>query len=366
THTSQSTPLSSAMMEVAVGTSILTKFVRACIAEPTADMSFEIQEAAGAVFMFVSSTNWNVAMQRAKSCLYLVLSRGDDMADLTDIRFLEFATMDITRLAQVIDAFGDVFTRLRPNDQLKLAIVLRRVIWGFITRCGGTFIDMYRNVYRPASNRIEQLAENLRVVIESCGRNMAHPAFYQLKVMLLLICPDSVVHAAEHAIEHGEGRDDGCTSHVRFIARVRQMLASRDVPECALLAAHELQRVASVLTPLPGNNVSRLAELFENDVNAVVLDASNRVSPYREEPIESKILLLSTMTNQFQTNPEKGLQVFLPYISGTKAEAWFQLAFVHAVGASTNQRYYIKGGIKSFPVFNKMISNVFLDLLRRN
>ncbi|KAJ2606891.1 Ras GTPase activating protein ira2 [Coemansia sp. RSA 1722] len=366
THTSQSTPLSSAVMEIAVGTSILTKFVRACIAEPTADMAFEIQEAAGAVFMFVSSTNWNVAMQRAKSCLYLVLSRGDDMADLTDIRFLEFASMDINRLAQVIDAFGDVFTRLKPNDQLKLAIVLRRVIWGFITRCGGTFIDMYRNMYRPASNRIEQLAENLRAVIEGYGRTVAHPAFYQLKMMLLLICPDSVVHATEHAIEHGEGREDGCSSHVRFVARVRQMIVSRDVPECALLAAHELQRVAAVLTPLPGNDVSRLAELLENDVNSVVLDASNRLSPFREEPIESKILLVSTMTHQFQTNPEKGLQVFLPYITGTKAEAWFQLAFVHAVGASTNQKYYVKGGIRSFPVFNKMVSKVFLDLLRRN
>ncbi|KAJ1821439.1 Ras GTPase activating protein ira2 [Coemansia sp. RSA 2598] len=225
---------------------------------------------------------------------------------------------------------------------------------------------MYRNMYRPASNRIEQLAENLRAVIEGYGRTMAHPAFYQLKMMLLLICPDSVVHATEHAIEHGEGREDSCSSHVRFVARVRQMLVSRDVPECALLAAHELQRVASVLTPLPGNDVGRLAELLENDVNAVVLDASNRLSPYREEPIESKILLLSTMNNQFQTNPEKGLQVFLPYVTGTKAEPWFQLAFVHAVGVSTIQKYYIKGGLKSFPVFSKMVSKVFLDLLRRN
>ncbi|KAJ2494148.1 hypothetical protein IWW47_004785, partial [Coemansia sp. RSA 2052] len=71
THTSQSQPLSSSMMDIAVGTNMLQKFVRACTSEPTADMGLEINEAAGAIFMFVSATNWNVAMQRAKSCLYL-------------------------------------------------------------------------------------------------------------------------------------------------------------------------------------------------------------------------------------------------------------------------------------------------------
>ncbi|KAJ2005937.1 Ras GTPase activating protein ira2, partial [Coemansia sp. S85] len=180
THTSQSHPLSSSMMDIAVGTNMLQKFVRACINEPTADMGLEIQEAAGAIFMFVSATNWNIAMQRAKSCLYLVLSRGDEVADLTDIRFLEFATMDISRLAQIIDAFSDVFARVKPAEQLKMAIVLRRTIWGFIARCGGTFIDMHRKSYRPPTNRIEQLMDGLRAIIDSHARSSAHPAYYQL------------------------------------------------------------------------------------------------------------------------------------------------------------------------------------------
>ncbi|KAJ2907470.1 Ras GTPase activating protein ira2, partial [Coemansia aciculifera] len=180
THTSQSQPLSSSMMDIAVGTNMLQKFVRACISEPTADMGLEINEAAGAIFMFVSATNWNVAMQRAKSCLYLVLSRGDEVADLTDIRFLEFASMDISRLAQVIDAFSDVFARVKPAEQLKLAIVLRRAIWGFIMRCGGTFVDMHRKSYRPSTNRIEQLMDCLRTIIDAHARSSAHPAYYQL------------------------------------------------------------------------------------------------------------------------------------------------------------------------------------------
>ncbi|KAJ2817850.1 Ras GTPase activating protein ira2, partial [Coemansia furcata] len=71
THTSQSQPLCANVMDIAVGTNMLQKLVRACTSEPTADMALEMQEAAGAIFMFVSATNWNVAMQRAKSCLYL-------------------------------------------------------------------------------------------------------------------------------------------------------------------------------------------------------------------------------------------------------------------------------------------------------
>ncbi|KAJ2413573.1 Ras GTPase activating protein ira2, partial [Coemansia sp. RSA 2530] len=365
THTSQSHPLSSSMMDIAVGTNMLQKFVRACINEPTADMGLEIQEAAGAIFMFVSATNWNIAMQRAKSCLYLVLSRGDEVADLTDIRFLEFATMDISRLAQIIDAFSDVFARVKPAEQLKMAIVLRRTIWGFIARCGGTFIDMHRKSYRPPTNRIEQLMDGLRAIIDSHARSSAHPAYYQLMVMLLMICPDTVSLAAEHAIEHGEAREDGCSKHVRCLARIHQHLTTRDVPEGIVLASQELQRVSAVLTVLPGNNVSRLSDMFEAELNSVLLDSGTRLAPYREEPIDPKLLLISNMACQFQLNPEKALQLFLPRVTSSKSEPWMQLVFVHAVSSALTQRYYLKS-INEVAMFNKLVAKLFLDLLRRN
>ncbi|KAJ1989019.1 Ras GTPase activating protein ira2 [Coemansia umbellata] len=365
THTSQSSPLSASVMDIAIGTSMLQKFVRLCISEPTADMSLEIQDAAGAIFMFVSASNWNVAMQRAKSCLYLVLSRGDEVADLTDIRFLEYASMDVTRLAQIIDAFNDVFTRVKPAEQLKLAVVLRRAVWNFISRCAGTFIDMHLTMQRPPTNRIEPFMDNLRAIIDSHTRSNAHPAFYQLMIMLLMLCPDTLVLATEHAFEHGEAREDGCSKHIRCISRIHQYMTNRDVPEGIVLAAQELQRTASVLTVIPENNVSRLAEMFEADVNSVLLDSSNRLSPYREEPIEPKLLLMNTMSCIFQLNPEKALQVYLPRVTGPKAEPWMQLIFMYAVEGATPQKHYTKS-IASVPMFNKMASKLILDLLRRN
>ncbi|KAJ2173649.1 Ras GTPase activating protein ira2, partial [Coemansia sp. RSA 551] len=42
-----------------------------------------------------------------------------------------------------------------------------------------------------------------------------------------------------------------------------------------------------------------------------------------------------------------------------------QLVFIHAVSASLMQRYY-RNGLASAPLFNKMVSKLFLDLLRRN
>ncbi|KAJ2518205.1 Ras GTPase activating protein ira2 [Coemansia sp. RSA 1939] len=365
TPTSQSTPISASTTEVAIGSNVLQKFVRMCISEPTADMGLEIQDTAGAIFMFVSATNWNVAMQRVKSCLYLVLSRGDEVADLTDIRFLEYASMDALRLAQIIDAFADVITRIKPADQLRLIIVLRRVIWNFITRCSGTFIDMHRNMVRLSTSRIESLMDSLRTLIDSHTRSSAHPAYYQLMIMLLVLCPDTITLAAEHAFEHGEAREDGCSKHVRCISRIHQYVVSRDVPESIVLAAQELQRTASLLTVLPGNNVGRLAALFEGDVNSVLLDSSNRLSPYREEPIEPKLLLISTMSTGFQLNPEKALQVYLPRVSGPKAEAWMQLVFIYAIHGSLPQKRFT-AGLSAYPMFNKMVSKLLLDLLRRN
>ncbi|KAI9502459.1 hypothetical protein BX070DRAFT_226203, partial [Coemansia spiralis] len=252
-----------------------------------------IQDAAGAIFMF-----------RAKSCLYLV-------ADLTDIRFLEYASMDVTRLAQIIDAFNDVFTRVKPAEQLKLAVVLRRAIWNFISRCAGTFIDMHLTMQRPPTNRIEPFMDNLRAIIDSHTRSNAHPAFYQLMIMLLMLCPDTLVLATEHAFEHGEAREDGCSKHIRCISRIHQYMTNRD----------ELQRTAS-------NNVSRLAEI------------SN-------QPIEPKLLLMNTMSCIFQLNPEKALQVYLPRVTGPKAEPWMQLIFMYAH-------------------YTKSIASLILDLLRRN
>ncbi|KAJ2802655.1 Ras GTPase activating protein ira2, partial [Coemansia guatemalensis] len=365
THTSQSVPMSVFMMDTAVGSAMLQKYVRACLNEPTTDLALEIQDAAGAIYMFVSATNWNIALQRVKSCLYLTLSRGEDVSDLTDIRFLEYATMDIARLTQVLEAFSEAFTRVKPAEQLKLTVALRRVIWGFITRCSGTFLDMHRNMYRPSSARIDQLMDSVRAVIDSHTRPCAHPAYYQLMVMLLMICPDQLAGAAEHVIEHGETREDGCSKHARFIGRLHQQLISRDVPESVVLGAQELQRAATVMTALPGNNAHRLSERFDADINAVLLDSSNRLSPYREEPIETKLLLMNTMACQFQLGSEKALQIFLPRVTGPKAEPWMQLAFIHAVTATLQQRYY-RSGVSGDPVFNKMISKLYLDLLRRN
>ncbi|KAJ2547763.1 Ras GTPase activating protein ira2, partial [Coemansia sp. RSA 1933] len=365
THTSQSMPLSTSVTDVAIGANVMQTFVRMCVSEPTADLGLEIQDAAGAIFMFVSAANWSVAMQRAKSCLYLVLSRGDEVADLTDIRFLEYASMDAQRLVQIIDAFNEVFTRVKPAEQLKLAIVLRRAIWNFISRCSGTFIDMYRNIVRLSTARVEQLMESLRTLIDSHTRSSAHPAYYQLMMMLLALCPDTMALAAEHAFEHGEARDDGCSKHVRCISRIHQYMASRDVPEGIVLAAQEIQRVATFLTVIPGNNVGRLAGLFETDVNAILLESSNRLSPYREEPIEPKLLLINSMSSGFQLSPEKTLQLYLPRISGPKSEAWIQLVFMYAIHAATPQKYFTKS-VTSNPVFNKMVSKMFLDLLRRN
>ncbi|KAJ2074726.1 Ras GTPase activating protein ira2, partial [Coemansia sp. S100] len=273
--------------------------------------------------------------------------------------------MDISRLAQIIDAVSDVFARVKPTEQLKLAIVLRRTIWGFISRCGGTFIDMHRKSYRPATNRIEQLMESLRAIIDAHARSSAHPAYYQLMVMLLMICPDTVALAADHAIEHGEAREDGCSKHVRCLARIHQHLTTRDVPEGIVLASQELQRVASVLTVIPGNNVARLSDMFEADLNSVLLDSGTRLSPYREEPIDPKLLLISNMACQFQLNPEKALQLFLPRVTGPKTEPWIQLVFVHAVNMALTQRYYLKS-INEVTMFNKLIAKLFLDLLRRN
>ncbi|KAJ2358870.1 Ras GTPase activating protein ira2 [Coemansia sp. RSA 2618] len=365
THMSQVLPMSVFMMDTAVQSGMLPRYVRACLGEPTADLAMEIQDAAGAIFMFLSATNWNIALQRAKSCLYLALSRGDDVADLTDIRFLEYATMDISRLAQLIEAFADAFPRVKPADQLKLAVVLRRVIWGFITRCGGTFMDMHASMFRPSTTRLETMMDHIRAVIDAHTRPSAHPIYYQLMIMLIMLCPDLLAASAEHVIEHGETREDGCSKHVKFIGRIHQQLISRDVPESVVLGAQELQRVATVMTALPGNNAFRLSERFDADINAVLLDSSNRLSPYREEPCETKLLLLGTMSCQFQLSSEKAMQIFLPRVTGPKAEPWMQLVFIHAVSASMQQRYY-RDGMGDAPVFNKMVSKLFLDLLRRN
>ncbi|KAJ2422664.1 Ras GTPase activating protein ira2, partial [Coemansia sp. RSA 2524] len=71
------------------------------------------------------------------------------------------------------------------------------------------------------------------------------------------------------------------------------------------------------------------------------------------------------MSCQFQLSPEKAMQIFLPRVTGPKAEPWMQLVFIHAVSASLMQRYY-RNGLASAPLFNKMVSKLFLDLLRRN
>ncbi|KAJ2315851.1 Ras GTPase activating protein ira2, partial [Coemansia sp. RSA 2704] len=234
-----------------------------------------------------------------------------------------------------------------------------------MTRCGGTYMDMHTAMYRPPTNRMDQLLDSVRAVIDAHTRPCANPTYYQLMILLIMLCPDILAGAAEHVIEHGEARDDRCSSHVKFIGRIHQQLISRDVPESVVVGAIELQRVATMMTALPNNIAFRLSERFDADINAVLLDSSNRLAPYREEPTETKLLLLGTMSCQFQLSSEKAMQIFLPRVTGPKAEPWMQLVFIHAVSASLLQRFY-RNGMGDVPTFNKMVSKLFLDLLRRN
>lgn len=370
THTSQSQPLSACTQDIAIGTNMLQHFVKMCLAEPIADLNLEIQEAAGAIFTFVSATNWNVAVQRAKSCLYLVLSRGDEVADLTDINFLEYASIDISRLAQIIEAFSDVFPRVKPSEQLKLAIVLRRVVWAFIYRCNGTFIDMYRNMYRPSTNRIEPLIDCLHTIIDSqLSRtgNTAHPAFYQLLVMLIVVSPDSVALAAEHVTDHGGGRENCCSKTVRFIGRIRQQLVSREVPEACVLAAMEISRVVCLLFPLQNNPLGRLLDSFKDDLNAVLLDCSSRFVPSKDEPTDPPVLMIVNTKNMFQAYPEKTLKLFWSKLTVQKPLPHIQLCVVNALHLTFSQEsrtHWSK--IADLEGFVTSIGKLLYDLLRRN
>ncbi|KAJ1961469.1 Ras GTPase activating protein ira2, partial [Dipsacomyces acuminosporus] len=360
-HLSQSQPLIVHANDIAIGTSMLQKLVKVCLHIPISDIGIEIQEAAGAIFMFISATNWNLAMQRAKSCLYLAASRGDEVADLTDIRFLEFASMDLTRLVQVIDAFAEAFPRLKHADQVNLAITLRRVISAFTNRCAGTFIDMYQKVYRPSTVRIEQLSDALSALIESDQRATAHTAFFQLKAALFTLCPEAVAHAADHM----DGRGDGRSKQTAFINTIKQQLRSREVPEGFIHAALELQRAATILTVIPGNNIARIVQALEADINRVILDSSRLLLPYREEPVDPKQMLTHTLISQLQIDPEKALRYFLSLLTGPKSDPSLQMVFIYCVNRSLGQKHFANS-VHDVPFFNKVVSQTFIDLLRRS
>lgn len=114
----------------------------------------KIQRSAGRIIFYLSSSNWPMVFQKIRQKLFK-LGQGDidaagvvgsvgstserDSVDLTEIRLLEWCSLNRSRLGMVLAELCNTVKHFPKRVQLLTAVVLRRSIWNWIGSFSGEF-----------------------------------------------------------------------------------------------------------------------------------------------------------------------------------------------------------------------------------
>ncbi|KAI9331843.1 hypothetical protein BDR26DRAFT_824234, partial [Obelidium mucronatum] len=166
----------------------------------------EIQKEAGKILFYLSASNWNLVLARIRQKLYSLTNsatalNADDSVlpgftgafglDLTELRFLEFCNLDLTRLPSLLIEMNQCFKFLPKRVQYLAAIGVRKCIWNWIDTHPAEFLDIHHN-----QRRIEGSPESFfnTLATLSDGTSRRRVLFWPTQMMLLALCPDLFVN----------------------------------------------------------------------------------------------------------------------------------------------------------------------------
>jgi neurofibromin 1 len=215
------------------------------------------------VIFYLSASNWPLVLSRIKARVAHLTTTLEENPELFELRFLEWANVDATRLAQALQEISTPFLHVKRPAQTALASALRKAIWNWI--------DVYPAEYQALIEGTRKLDGNPDVLFDvllsmsdSSSTNKRAKVFYPLMAMLLVLSPDSLKRLALGDVSRG---GSALAKKHSFLDSLRKGLSQSKSFEACAVCYVDLVRAAMCCSPrLETSGIRTLAPDLQNDL----------------------------------------------------------------------------------------------------
>lgn len=203
---------------------------------------------------YVSASNWAVVISRLHNRIGYWCG-PDDNLDRSEIRLLEFCSLNRARVGHVLRELAAQFMHLKRQAQIEVAEALRKAIWSWIEAYPDEFAELVES-----NVRIEGAPDTLFDHAAGLGENQKKRLYlWPMQTMLLVVCPDVISKITRP--ERGPRLSQTTTRKADFLASLKKHMKGTKLADVATGCCNDLVRAASFLPESHADDVEGLRML---------------------------------------------------------------------------------------------------------
>lgn len=232
-------------------------------ASTTATAVVQMTKYTARIVFFLTAANWPLVLSRIKARVAHLTTTLEENPELYELRLLEWANVDSSRLAQALQEISSPFMHVKRPAQTALATALRKSIWNWIDLYPAEFQSLIEGNRKFDANP-DGLFDVLYSMSDSSTNNKRAKVFYPLMVMLLVLSPDTMKRIAL-----GESARSGQSfgKKLAFMDSLRKGLsASRSYEACVVCYVDLVRAPMSCSPRLDSSGIRSLVPEMQSDL----------------------------------------------------------------------------------------------------
>ncbi|CAK9779949.1 putative ras GTPase activator [Cutaneotrichosporon oleaginosum] len=255
------------------------------------------------VIFYLSASNWPLVLSRIKARVAHLTTTLEENPELFELRFLEWANVDATRLAQALQEISTPFLHVKRPAQTALASALRKAIWNWIEVYPAEYQALIEGT-RKLDGNPDVLFDVLLSLSDSSSTNKRVKVFYPLMAMLLVLSPDSLKRLAMGDVSRG---GSALAKKHNFLDSLRKGLSQSKSYEACAICYVDLVRAAMCCSPrLETSGIRTLAPDLQNDLKNALFYSSLAAE------ITDINIIVDGLVALYRFNPTGTTQVIFP------------------------------------------------------
>lgn len=234
---------------------------------PASHNQLGLAQAVNIIIRYFAASNWTIIHHRLKN-RFAYYCGSEDSLGLSDLAFIDFASLDKHRLVALLPDIRAGFTSFKRPAQAAIAVSLRHAIW----RWAEAYPDELLQMQSSESDPLEASATLLFDICYSMADNSKKRAhIWPLLATLLLLCPTAILKIAGKE----NNKHSAASKLALFLDLLRKSCKSNKTSEGLLASCLDVCKVI-LLSPPP---VASILRRFTPDLEYEV-KVSSRLSVF--------------------------------------------------------------------------------------
>ncbi|KAJ3149812.1 Ras GTPase activating protein ira2 [Geranomyces variabilis] len=333
--------------------------------QTTADLLTDIHKAAGRVMQYLSASNWPIIFAKIKSRISslaqsaasasggggggggggaasssdLTLPNDREGGDLTELRFLEWCSLNRHRLGMILAEITHNCKTFSKRALFATAISLRIAIWSWIDSFPAEFQNLCQSQTRMEGSP-DQLFDIFNAFADSTRRKAL---FWPVQTMLIILCPD-IIYAIGLSSSGGDrqkvlaiagGSHASIAKKALFLESIRKNIRSGKTSEASAFCCVDFVKASTYLSRAEGGPLKLIGAALEVELKEKLFDPqrpltlTNAIGASEDPAFLDHRLLGECVTALYKSNPWGTLRTIVPVLAEANGPLW-KVAFVRA------------------------------------